>query len=63
MTYSHVAAVPWVQLLGASEAVSVLRRGERRNLLRFLLKKQAVYTIVQVKLTVQHTELFSVIYH
>ena len=63
MTYSHVAAVPRVQLLGASEAVSVLRRGERRNLLRFLLKKAAVYTIVQVKLTVQHTELFSVIYH
>ena len=49
MTYSHVAAVPRVQLLGASEAVSVLRRGERRNLLHFLLKWATIYTFVHVK--------------
>ena len=55
MTYSHVAAVPWVQLLGASEAVSVLRRGKRRNLLRFLLKKAAIYTFVQVKAKIAGT--------
>ena len=49
VTYPHVAAIPRVQLLCASETVSVLRRGERRNLLRFLLKRGIIYVVVQVK--------------
>ena len=53
MTYADVAAVPRVQLLGAGEAVSVLGRGERRNRLRFLLKKRMIYMVV-VSLNVKH---------